>query len=161
MPSLGLLWAQQQHFRKICEDFRCLLVRSDAPKIRGGQRLHLEQLMAKHTEEGARSGSRGTAQHHTQPRKSTACRQLQGQARQPRDQVQVWMQETGDQMQMQLLCNCSLKSAPAFLLISPVSPPSFSAKNSIFQLPSNAMPLPVCWCLPRVEGTMEHQRSQQ
>lgn len=50
-PFLGLLCAQQ-HFRKICEDLRCLLLRSDAPKARGcrgGQRLHLEQVMAKHT----------------------------------------------------------------------------------------------------------------
>lgn len=47
MPSLGLLCAQQ-HFRKICEDFRYLLLRSDAPKARGchgGQWLHLEQVM--------------------------------------------------------------------------------------------------------------------
>lgn len=98
----------------------------------------------------ARSESRGSAQHHPQPRKLTAWRQLQGQVRKPRGQVQVWMKETGGQMQIQLLCSCSLKSAPAFLLISSISPRSFSAKNSIFQLPSNAMPLPMCCCLPRV-----------
>lgn len=45
-PSLGLLCAQQ-HFRKICEDFRCLLLSSDAPKARGCRGGHLEQVLAK------------------------------------------------------------------------------------------------------------------
>lgn len=46
-------------------------MRSDSPKARGcsgGRWLHLEQVMANHTGDWARVGSRGTAQHHTQPR---------------------------------------------------------------------------------------------
>lgn len=134
-----------------------------------GQRVQWWPMAPPGTGDGKahRRLSQGWVQRHCSAshtaQKSTAWRLLQGQAGKPRGQVQVWIEGTGDQMQTQLLCNCSLKSAPAFLLVSPVSPPSFSAENSISQLPSFPCPClraGVCQGC-RGQGSTKDHRSNQ